>query len=245
MTLTLCLGAGGEQRRRRVVDRDEREHQPRRVMGGELLVEHDLLGGRHAAAPLAGPVRDGVTGRPQLLEPRLLERDELLVGRPGLVTPPAGRDLLAAPAAAPRRETRRAPPKHPCSAALSAVSAVRRRRDSRLRCSSLRIETSSAASPACTTALSPCRCMLRTRLVPCRAGTGSCASRSASVRASDIRSSAAQVRLASPISTAVAAGILSPVNRNSRERRIGVRSGQKAAPPSPATRPAAMCGSAK
>ena len=58
----LLVGAGGEQRRRGVVDRHERQHQPGRVVGGQLLVQHDLLGGRHAAAPLGRPVGHGVAG---------------------------------------------------------------------------------------------------------------------------------------------------------------------------------------
>ena len=48
---------------------DEGEHEARGVVGGELLVEHDLLGDRHAAAPLGRPVGHGVAGAPQLLEP--------------------------------------------------------------------------------------------------------------------------------------------------------------------------------
>ena len=87
--------------------------------------------------------------------------------------------------------------------------------------------------------------MLSTRLVPCSASAGCAASRSASLRASGSSSSGAVARVASPSSTAVAAGMRSPVNRYSRERRIGVSSGQNAAPPSPATRPTATCGSAR
>ena len=63
MASALLVGARRQQGRRGVVDSDERQHQPRRVVRGQLLVQHDLLGDRHAAAPLARPVRHGVTRR--------------------------------------------------------------------------------------------------------------------------------------------------------------------------------------
>ena len=48
---TLLVGARGEQRRCGVVDADEREHEPGCVVGGQLLVEHDLLGRHPACRP--------------------------------------------------------------------------------------------------------------------------------------------------------------------------------------------------
>ena len=96
-----------EQRRRRVVDRHEGEHEAGRIVGRQLLVEHDLLGGRHAAAPLGRPVRHGVPGGPQLLEPVLLEGDELVLGHAGLRVPPPVGHVRATPVRAPRPGSRR------------------------------------------------------------------------------------------------------------------------------------------
>ena len=96
----LLLGrAADQQRGRGVVDRDERQHQAGRVVRGQLLVEHDLLGGGHAAAPLGRPVRHGEPGGAELLEPRLLELDERVVGHAGLGGAPVGGDVGAAPVA--------------------------------------------------------------------------------------------------------------------------------------------------
>ena len=80
MLPALLVGARGQQGRCGVVDADECEHQPRRVVRGQLLVEHDLLGHRHSAAPFARPVRYGEARTVQFGEPGLLEGDELLVG---------------------------------------------------------------------------------------------------------------------------------------------------------------------
>ena len=92
----LLLGAGLEQRRRRVVDRHEREDEPGHVVRRQLLVEHDLLGRGHAAAPLGRPVRHGVAGTAQLLEPVLLEGDEVVLRHAGLrLAPPGGHVRLA------------------------------------------------------------------------------------------------------------------------------------------------------
>ena len=44
MAAALFVGARDQQGRRGVVDPDEREHQPGRVVGGQLGVQHDLLG---------------------------------------------------------------------------------------------------------------------------------------------------------------------------------------------------------
>ncbi len=55
---------------------DERQHQPRRVVGGQLLIQHDLLGHAHSAAPLRRPMRHRVSGPVQFGEPGLLEVDE-------------------------------------------------------------------------------------------------------------------------------------------------------------------------
>ena len=48
----LLVGARGQQGRRGVVDADEGQHQPRRVVRGQFLVEHDLLGDRHVRRPI-------------------------------------------------------------------------------------------------------------------------------------------------------------------------------------------------
>ncbi len=66
----------------------EGQHQAGRVVRGQLLVEHDLLGRRHAAAPRRRPVGHGVARRP---------------GAPG--TTPAGRRRTRR---RPRRSGRRA-----------------------------------------------------------------------------------------------------------------------------------------
>ncbi len=95
----LFFGTRDQQGGRGVVDSDEREHQPRRIVGGQLLVQHHLLGDRQPAAPFAGPVRDGEAGAVQLGEPRLLERDEFLVGCAGLGLTPIARDVVGAPRA--------------------------------------------------------------------------------------------------------------------------------------------------
>ena len=52
--LPLLVGACCEQRRGCVVDRDEGEDEAGRVVGRELLVEHDLLRDRHAPPHSAG-----------------------------------------------------------------------------------------------------------------------------------------------------------------------------------------------
>ena len=97
MATTLLVGARHQQGRRRVVDADERQHQPGRVVRGQLLVQHDLFGDRHPAAPLGGPVRHRVSGAVQFGEPRLLEADEFVVVDAGLSPPPVGGDVLGTP----------------------------------------------------------------------------------------------------------------------------------------------------
>ena len=99
MAAALFFGARHQQGRRGMVDADEREHQPRRVVGGQLLVEHHLFGDRHSAAPLTRPVRDGVTRAVQRGEPRLLEGHEFLVGGAGLSLAPIARNVVDAPGA--------------------------------------------------------------------------------------------------------------------------------------------------
>jgi hypothetical protein len=93
----LLVGARAEQRRGRMVDRHERQHQPGRVVGGQLLVQHHLLGDRHAPAPLGRPVGYGPTCVPQFPEPRLLEGDEAVLAHAGLRLPPARGDVAPAP----------------------------------------------------------------------------------------------------------------------------------------------------
>ncbi len=97
MTPSLLVGARGEQCGCRVVDSDEREDKPRRVVGGKLLIQDDLLGNRHPAAPFARPVRYREARTAQLGEPPLLERDELLVADIGLRSSPVCGDVLVAP----------------------------------------------------------------------------------------------------------------------------------------------------
>ena len=99
MPSALLVGARDQQGRRGVVDPDERQHQPGRVVGGQFLVQHDLLGHRHAAAPFARPVRHREARAVQFGEPGLLEADELVVADAGLGRPPVARDVLFAPAA--------------------------------------------------------------------------------------------------------------------------------------------------
>ncbi len=89
------------------------------------------------------------------------------------------------------------------------------------------------------------RCMLRTRFVPCTASGGCFASLWARWCASSIRVFDSMTRVAKPSSTAVAGDMRSPVNRYSRNLISGPNSGQKAAPPSPATNPTETWGSAK
>ncbi len=62
MAVPLFVGAGGEKRRRGMVDRDEGQNQSGRVVGGQFLVQHDLFGDRHATAPVLRPVRHGEAG---------------------------------------------------------------------------------------------------------------------------------------------------------------------------------------
>ncbi len=97
MPLLLCVGARCQERGSRVMNRDERQHEPRRVVRGQLLIEHDLPAGRHAAAPFARPVRHGESRGAQLLEPVLLKGDEGFVGRAGLTAPPIGGYVVATP----------------------------------------------------------------------------------------------------------------------------------------------------
>ena len=79
------------------MDPDERQHQARGVVGGQLGVEHDLPVDRHPAAPFGRPVRDRVPGPVQFGEPGLLEGDELLVAGPGLGGAPVGGHVGATP----------------------------------------------------------------------------------------------------------------------------------------------------
>ena len=93
----LVVGACEQQCRRGVMNADEREDQPRRIVGGQFGVEDDLLGDRHATAPLAWPVRYSEARRVQLGEPRLLKPGEFLIADPGLSRPPIARDVLLTP----------------------------------------------------------------------------------------------------------------------------------------------------
>ena len=73
MASALRLGARGQQRGRRMVNADERQHQPWCVGCRKFLIQHDLFGHRQAAAPFARPVRHREPRGVQLGEPRLLE----------------------------------------------------------------------------------------------------------------------------------------------------------------------------
>jgi hypothetical protein len=103
---TLLVRTRGEQGRRGVMDADEGKHEPRRVVRGQFLVEHDLFGNGHlpccssrpqSTAPFAGPVRYRVSGSVQFGEPGLLEADELRVPGTGLRLTPIPRNVLFAP----------------------------------------------------------------------------------------------------------------------------------------------------
>ena len=97
MPAALVVAARCQQSGRGVVDADECEHQPGRIVGGKLGVEHDLLGHAHATAPLRRPVRHGVTRGMQLAEPPLLEAREFFVVDAGLGRAPVRRDVFGAP----------------------------------------------------------------------------------------------------------------------------------------------------
>jgi hypothetical protein len=97
MAPLLLVGARGQQRRRGVVNPDERQHQPGRFVRRELLIQDDLLGDRHSAAPLPRPVRHGVARAVQFGEPILLEPNEFLVAGPGLTRTPVRGDVRFAP----------------------------------------------------------------------------------------------------------------------------------------------------
>ena len=97
MSGALRLGARDQQGRGGVVDADEGQHQSWRVMRGQFLIEHNLFGHRHAAAPLGRPVRHRVPGLVQFGEPPLLERDEFGVADSGLGCAPIGGDVRGTP----------------------------------------------------------------------------------------------------------------------------------------------------
>ena len=76
---------------------DEREHQPRRIVGGQFGVEDDLLArpACHRPTRVASAAREA--RRVQLGKPRLLKPGEFLVADPGLSRPPIARDVLLTP----------------------------------------------------------------------------------------------------------------------------------------------------
>ena len=73
-------------------------------MRGQLLIQHNLFGYRHAATPLGGPVRHREARTLQFGEPPLLEGDELGVTDSGLGRAPIGRDVLLTPFTHPPTE---------------------------------------------------------------------------------------------------------------------------------------------
>ena len=97
MSLPLLLGARGEQGGCRVVNCDECQDKPRRVVRGQLPVQEYLFGDRHPAAPLARPVRNREARAVQLCEPVLLESDEFLVAGAGLSMTPIVGYVLCTP----------------------------------------------------------------------------------------------------------------------------------------------------
>ena len=77
---------------------DERQHQPGRVVGGQLLVQDDLLADRHAAAPLRGPVRHRETGaRAAPANQAFWNATNSSSRHAGLCLPPVGRHVVGAP----------------------------------------------------------------------------------------------------------------------------------------------------
>ena len=97
MPTLLLVGARHQQRRSGVMDPDECQHQSGCVVRRQFLVQNDLLGNRHPAAPLLWPVRNRETRAAQFGEPGFLKRDELLVGDTGLGLPPIGGHMLSTP----------------------------------------------------------------------------------------------------------------------------------------------------
>ena len=97
MSAALLVGSGDEQGRCGVVDADECQDEPGRVVSGQFLIQHDLFGHGQATAPFAGPVRYGESRAVQFGEPGLLESDEFLLADAGLCLSPILRDVLFAP----------------------------------------------------------------------------------------------------------------------------------------------------
>ena len=97
MSGALRLGARDQQGRRGVMDPDEGQYQSWSVMRGQFLVQHNLFGDRHAAAPLGRPVRHRIAHGVQFGEPPLLELDEFGVADSGLGGAPLGWDVRLAP----------------------------------------------------------------------------------------------------------------------------------------------------
>ncbi len=87
------------------------------------------------------------------------------------------------------------------------------------------------------------RCRFSARFVDWMACGGWAANRCARAIASSSSLSPGTTRLASPIDTATAAGMRSPVNRYSFARSKLMSSGQVGAPPSAAVSPTDTCGS--
>jgi hypothetical protein len=88
VAVALLLGAGGEEGGGRVVQGDEVQHEAGRVSPRELFEDDRLLGEVVAASPARRPVREGVSAVLELVEPRSLEADELVVPDAGLLPPP-------------------------------------------------------------------------------------------------------------------------------------------------------------
>ncbi len=98
MPPALLLGAGDQQCRRGVVDPDERQHQSRCVVGGQLLVEHHLLVDGHARRPIrAGQCGTAYPALCSSANQAFWKRTNSSSLDPGLGRAPVGRDVLTTP----------------------------------------------------------------------------------------------------------------------------------------------------
>ena len=245
MPSTLLVGARGEQGRRGVVDADERQHQPRRVVRGQLLVQHDLFGDRHAAAPFARASA----------APRIRRCAVRRTRTSGSERTPRRR-RRSAPARQSRGTccagTSRGPSSRNSSEIASRSVTIARRpfrlqrqqplsvlvglhRDGLGREPGLHRAAQRLATGACSRRA---WCPATPRPAARRAARPVVAPRPAGHRARPARLAEAQLDRGRGRDPVAGVEVLA-------ERSIGASSGQNAAPPSPATSPTATCGSAR
>ena len=167
VTSALLVGARGEEGGGGMVNGDERQHQPRGVVGGQLLVEHDLLGRATSRLPIraanaARRNRPGVAPGTTLSGTRRIPH-------------PARRSARRQPAGTcARHQSRTGARNSPSSTAAEVIRRLPRLRrrfarsaSNRARCSSDCMVAPSATNPACTAPLRAReRYMFSTRLVP-------------------------------------------------------------------------------